>query len=433
MRMKNAPIRREAPMSHRAVPHSYGTGRSWGPQATARAILATLLACALLVALTGDSEARSRKKTRTRRAPEPHLSSPPKRSEIATLARQARGVALIDADTQQPLFLYRAEEPMPPASTVKLMLLLAVAERMENDGLSSLDSSSVTTTAARMTGQRLGLRPGERYALEDLALATAVYSANDAAVVLAEGAFGSVPEALDAMNTRAQSLGMERSRFHTPNGLPQLGKPVDQSCAWDLALLGAEAVRHPRVMRWCSNRVALFPRGDRLLRSSNRLLGRVDGLDGLKTGYTRGAGFCFVGTAERNGRRLVCAVLGSTSSARRWRLAEALFDYGFGRFQSKEILEAGASLGQRPIGNAPPGTAVNIVAGRSLRLWLERDRSAETSVRLALPETLRVPLARGERVGEVRVYLGDELAARVPACVPEGMRAGAWYRLSSVF
>jgi D-alanyl-D-alanine carboxypeptidase (penicillin-binding protein 5/6) len=399
-----------------------------------RALVALLLIAVMLLGDATEGEARSRKRSRTgRRAPEPQLSSPPTRKEVVALCRQARGVALIDADTHQPLLLYRAEDRMPPASTVKLLLLLAVAERLELGSATPSDTCAVSALAASMTGQRLRLRKNERYALDDLALATAVYSANDAAMALAEGVFGSRDDALEVMNDRAADLGMTHSSFYTPNGLPQAGRPVDQSCAWDLAVLGAEAVRHPRVMRWCSNKVVAFPKGKRLLHTSNRLLGRAEGVDGLKTGYTRGAGFCFVGTAERDGRRLVCVVLGSRSSWRRWQLAEALFNYGFGRFESKELLAEGASLGERPIGNAPSGTAVNVVTGRALRLWIERDQPRSTAVRLALPDTLQAPLASGQRVGEVRVYVDQELAARVPACVPEGVRTGPWYRLLSQF
>jgi D-alanyl-D-alanine carboxypeptidase (penicillin-binding protein 5/6) len=351
------------------------------------------------------------------------VAPPPNVERLESLCWRVEGVALLDAATRQPLFLYRPHAIREPASTVKLMLLLLAAEEFESGRKSPDDVVAASRRAQTTGGQQIYLAAGERQSLESLTIATAVHSANDAAVALAEGLFGSYERAVAMMNARARELGLTETRFTSPNGLPPAwGDHADASTAYDLALLGCEAVTHPDVQRWCSTRRASIPNHNVTMVNANKLLGRVDGVDGLKTGFTRRAQYCLVATAERAGRRLVCAVLGVPSSRERFELARQLLEYGFARCERTVVLEAGTSLGRRVTRNGvvdPDPSRVDyvrIAAARPLELWLDADNvGLSPTWQVAVPDTIAAPVNAGDAVGEVLVFLWGRVVARVPA------------------
>jgi len=355
---------------------------------------------------------------------------PPDEERIRRLTRDLRGVALLDATTGQPLFLHRAHEVHDPASTVKLMLLLLTVEELEAGRLALTDSARVSRRAFKTGGQQLYLAEDEAYTVETMALATAIHSANDAAVVLAERLFGTYERTVAMMNQRAQDLGLTGTEFHTPHGLPpSWGQHGDRSTAWDLALLGREAARHPELLRWTSTERIPFPGRDLVIVNSNKLLGE-GGVDGLKTGFTQRARYTFVGTAERDGRRLVLALLGVDTSRRRFDLTRELFDYGFARFERRLAAAGGTELGSRPVAGSRRGDEVRLVLADSAWVWTDPDRPVEPTLHLAVDDTLHAPLRAGERVGEAVFYLGRLRAARVPVHVDrEVPLATAWGKL----
>jgi D-alanyl-D-alanine carboxypeptidase (penicillin-binding protein 5/6) len=176
-----------------------------------------------------------------------------------------------------------------------------------------------------MGGTQVWLEAGEAFTVEDLLYALLIQSANDAAHALARAAYGSVPAFVSEMNRRAQSLGMARTTFRTPHGLPPRSRKAsdsDMTTARDLALLSRELLLHTDVITYSSVRERTFrpgqpPPREVIMRSHNHLLAKVRGADGLKTGYTSAAGFCLAATAEREGRRLIVVVVGSPDAKSR--------------------------------------------------------------------------------------------------------------------
>lgn len=355
---------------------------------------------------------------------------PPDEDRIRRLTKDLRGVALLDADTGQPLFLHQAHQVHEPASTVKLMLLLLTVEELEAGNLALTDTAHVSKRAFKTGGQQLYLAEGDTYTVETLALATAIHSANDAAVALSERLFGTYERTVAMMNQRAADLGLTGTEFHTPHGLPpSWGQHGDRSTAWDLALLGREATRHPELLRWTSTERVPFPGRDLVLVNSNKLLGE-GGVDGLKTGFTQRARYTFVGTAERDGRRLVLALLGVDTSRRRFDLSRELFEYGFARFERRLAAAGGTHLGTRPVAGSRRGEEVSLVLADSAWVWTDPDHAVEPTLHLAVADTLHAPLRTGERVGEAVLYLGRVRAARIPIHVDrEVPLATAWGKL----
>jgi serine-type D-Ala-D-Ala carboxypeptidase (penicillin-binding protein 5/6) len=240
----------------------------------------------------------------------------------------AAAAVLMDAKTGEVLYARNPDEPLPPASVTKILTGLVI---LEQGSLS--DTVVVGQNAARVGGYRLGLRRGQQLSLEDLLAATLIRSANDAAVAAAEHVGHGLAGFVALMNAKAQELGMQHSHFANPHGLDE---PGHYTTARDMALLTRVALDHPAFARlvrireisvtvWNPGRRGPVARG-RLIQSHNKLLGRVDGADGVKTGYTDAAGRCLVASASRGDRRMIAVLL---NDPRRWSDAASLLEYGF--------------------------------------------------------------------------------------------------------
>lgn len=242
-------------------------------------------------------------------------------SEVSTIC--------IDAATGKVLSSGNAAEVRPPASMVKMMLFLLVSEGVEAGEWSWEDPITASRHAEHMGGSQVYLRTGETYPLEHLMQAVAVASANDAAMAIAEGLWGSEDEYLERVNTRAASLGMVDTHFYSVHGLPpDKGTPFDRTTARDMALLARAVVRHSEVLNWTHVREFSFRSGQATEYSTNKLLWRIPECDGLKTGYIKAAGYCVTATAERDGRRVIAVVMGHDSFNGRFRLAQQLIEDG---------------------------------------------------------------------------------------------------------
>lgn len=241
----------------------------------------------------------------------------------------AAAAILMDAETGEVLFERNPDSPRPPASITKILTALVILERGR-----LTDSVTVSQAAARIGGYRLGLRAGQQISLEDLLAAILIRSANDAAAAAAEHVGRGLSGFVALMNTKAQELGMRHSHFANPHGLDE---PDHFTTARDMALLTRVALDLPEFARLVRSREAaltIWQRGRRGLRpqarviqSHNKLLGRLEGADGVKTGYTDAAGQCLVASASRNGQRMIAVLL---DDPRRWVDAAALLEFGFG-------------------------------------------------------------------------------------------------------
>ncbi len=241
---------------------------------------------------------------------------------------RAAAAVLMDGETGDVLFERNPDEPRPPASTTKILTALVVLERGR-----LTDSVVVSQGAARVGGYRLGLRHGQRVSLGDLLAAILIRSANDAAVAAAEHVGGSLPGFVSLMNAKAVELGMRHSHFANPHGLDD---PAHFATARDMALLTRAALQHPSFAQLVRTREAtltiwqrasrrLVPQA-RVVQSHNKLLGRLEGADGVKTGYTEGAGQCLVASASRGGQRMIAVLL---DDPQRWTDAAMLLEFGF--------------------------------------------------------------------------------------------------------
>ncbi len=268
----------------------------------------TAWALALLLAVPA-LQAASSKITAPKTAPRSTKTASPKR-----VARNPYlGAIVVDAASGRVLFEDRADAQGYPASTLKLMDLLIILEKIERRQLSFQDAVTVSAKAARTGGSQVWLAEKEVFTVDELLYALMVQSANDAAVALAEKVAGSTDAFIQLMNQRAQALGMTNTVFRSVHGLPpSAGQQPDVTTPRDFIKLGREVLRHRDALRYTGTRVRSFrekvPGKTVVMRNHNHLLGNLEGCDGLKTGYIAAAGYSIAVTAARDGHRVITVV-----------------------------------------------------------------------------------------------------------------------------
>jgi D-alanyl-D-alanine carboxypeptidase (penicillin-binding protein 5/6) len=267
------------------------------------------------------------------------------------------GAIAVDAATGKVLFEDNADAKGYPASMQKLMDLLIILEKIEHGKLSLQDQVPVSAKAAKTGGSQVWLAENESFTVEEMLYALMVQSANDAAVALAEKVAVTTDAFVDLMNQKARELGMTRTSFHSVHGLPPgRGQEHDVTTARDFSLLCRELIKHATALRYTATREHVFRpnAGSKtvVMRTHNHLLSRVEGCDGLKTGYFAQAGFSIAVTAARQGQRVIVVVLDSPDLKTRDDHAASLVAKGFAALQSgheapRVAAKAGAAQGAR--------------------------------------------------------------------------------------
>ena len=228
------------------------------------------------------------------------------------------GAIVTDAESGLVLFEDNADVANPPASMAKLMTFAVLHDKLAGGAITLQTLVKVTAEDAKMGGTQVYLDPRETFAVEELIYAMMIQSANDAAHALARTAGGSVEVFVELMNSKARELGMTHTIFRTPHGLPPPSRRPedgDLTTPRDFAQLCRYLVLQTDVLRYSSVRQRDFgagrKQGPQHMKNHNNLLGKVAGVDGLKTGYTASAGYCLSATAERHGRRVIAVIMGA--------------------------------------------------------------------------------------------------------------------------
>lgn len=256
-------------------------------------------------------------------------------------APAARAAILCNLDTGKILFERNADLQLAPASLTKIMTMFLALDAVRAKRLSLNDKLTIPAAAAKAGGSCMGLKAGEKVPLVRLLAGMAVSSGNDAATAVAQRIGGSIDKFVRSMNDKARKLGMKSTRFHNPTGLPAAGH---KSTARDLMLLCRAYFRaHPQAARF--HNMTYFVHRGTVARNTNSLLGRVPGVDGLKTGWTVASGYNLIVTAKRDKTRLLAIVLGCPNKQARDAMAISLLDAGFkypaSPLKARQMIEAG--------------------------------------------------------------------------------------------
>ncbi len=327
----------------------------------------------------------------------------------------AQAAVLLETEGGRVLLEKNPDTPLAPASVTKVMTLLLVMEALDQGQL-ALDQEVVCSEhAASMGGSQIWLEPGERMTVEDLLKATAIASANDASVALAELIAGSEGAFVERMNQRAQELGMENTHFENATGLDAEGH---LSTARDIAIMSRALLTHPKIKDYSTVWMDTLRDGQTQLVNTNKLVRFYEGCTGLKTGTTDAAGSCLAASAQRDGLELVAVVLGSPSSDERFSAARALLDYGFANYVRLPLPAPQAAPTVPVTGGVAPQVAW-MSKGPGAVVVRAADRQAvEQQVELA--EDLQAPVELGQILGRVTVTAGGS-----PVCEYELVAAEA--------
>jgi D-alanyl-D-alanine carboxypeptidase (penicillin-binding protein 5/6) len=339
---------------------------------------------------------------------------------------------LIEAETGAVLFETSADVQRSPASTLKLLLQLVVMDAVAEGRHSLGDSVYTSAWASRMGGSQVFLKQGEVFPLSELMAAIVISSANDACVAIAEHMGGSVDGFVAMMNDKARQLGLDSTHVVNVHGLDDTpATKGNHTTARDLASVARALLRHPQILEWSSTRIRPFRDGEFTLYTTNRLLGRFRGLDGLKTGFTQRAGFNLVATARRRDMRLISVIMGCRSDRQRDRETSELLSWGFDHFVKGPIAMAGETIGSIPLdwGIEPEVSVVladTVIAVLTPEQWRRVKRDIE------LPALREAPVTEGDSIGVLQLSLDDRLLARVNLLAAASVaRMSLWEKLMS--
>ena len=310
----------------------------------------------------------------------------------------AEKAVLLDAATGRILFEKNIDEQSLIASTTKIMTALIVCEQCN-----VLDRMRVPKEAVGIEGSSMYLQEGEILTLQELLYGLMLHSGNDAAVALAIYCGGTVEGFVELMNDKAHTLGLSGTHFANPNGLDA---PGHYATARDLAVLAAYAMKNPVFYQTVSTRSVKI--GQRYLTNHNKLLWRVEGADGVKTGYTRAAGRILVSSAARNGRRLICVTIDDPDD---WNDHCALLEKGFSEFRILHLISEGQMMGTVEIAGGQAGR-VKLLAAEDFDYALAEHEKFTTEI--TGPGFVYAPVVRGAEAGFAHLCVDGKSVGKIP-------------------
>ena len=316
----------------------------------------------------------------------------------------AKSGVLMDFTTGTVLYEKNIHDPMPPASITKIMTMLLVMEAVENGSLGMQDMVTASAHAASMGGTQIWLKEGEQMTVHDLLKATAVASANDAAMALAEHVGGSEEGFVAMMNNKAAELGMKDTVFMNPTGLDADGHV---SSAYDIALMSRELLRHEAIREYTSIWMDSLRGGKTELVNTNKLVRFYKGCTGLKTGTTDGAGSCVSVSATRSDMSLISVVMGCTTSKDRFDSARKLLDHGFVTYTMYQTNVSEDSLHPvKVIGGVTGKVEVETDAGGMIIIKKGSEKSV--TEKTVLVEDVEAPIVKGQKLGEIHLSIDNQ-------------------------
>lgn len=314
-------------------------------------------------------------------------------------AVSAQKAILLDCGVDRVLYENNADSRSLIASTTKIMTALLICEQCN-----VLDRMAIPKEAVGIEGSSIYLREGEVMTLQELLYGLMLHSGNDAATALAIYCGGTVEGFAEMMNDKAYRLGLTGTHFENPHGLDS---PGHYSTAEDLAKLGAYAMKNPIFAQTVSTKNIKI--GQRSLTNHNKLLWRVEGADGIKTGFTKAAGRILVSSAQRDGRRLVCVTINDGND---WQDHATLLEKGFSQYEVKQILKKGDPVGTVELAGGVEGQ-VQLLAAEDFSYPLAANEQVQ--ILLSGPGFAYAPAVQGQKGATVYLCIGDSCIGKVDA------------------
>ena len=344
----------------------------------------------------------------------------------------ARAYLLMDLTANQILAAKDIDSPVEPASLTKLMSEYLVFDALKSKKIDLKQTFPVSEKAWKMPGSRMFIDPKMQVPVEDLLKGLIVQSGNDAAMALAEGVGGTAEHFVQLMNEQAKALGMKNTTYKNPEGLTE---PGHTTTARDLSILATRLMQDfPDYVNYSALKKYRYP-GTPAANDTNRntLLFRDPSVDGLKTGHTDAAGYCMIATAKRDfpnlgaagapgNRRLLAIVLGTVSDSSRANESQKLLNWGYTAFEAVKLFDAGQAVVTPNVWKGESNT-VKLGQPQAIVVAVPAGSAGKLKTQVARPEPLVAPFKRGQRIGSLKVTLGDNPAvvAEVPLVALEAV------------
>lgn len=356
----------------------------------------------------------------------------PVSAQQLALAKNAQASILLDASTNKVLYSSDEQDKLYPASTTKIMTMILMFEAVNNGTLKWDDVLTCSEHASSMGGSQVYLEVNEQMTLKDLFKSIAIASANDACVVVAERIAGSHEAFVEMMNNKAKELKLVNTHFMNATGLHD---DNHYSCAYDLAIMASYLIEigGDELLETTSLYDSYIREGSKKfwLVNTNKLLKSYNGVDGLKTGYTKEAGYCMVVTAKRNGLRLIGVVLKEKEPRVRNSELSQMLDYGFSLFETHILFKTDEVIEEKVIKNAKD-KKVNIVSLKDVIYVKKKNEDINISYTLKY-KYLSAPIKKGEVIGELVLKDNNKIIGHYDLSVDKDIEAKTFIEVFSSY
>ena len=339
----------------------------------------------------------------------------------AILAKNAKSAILIEESTGQILYEYNSHEKNAPASMTKMMSLLLIMESIEKGVINWDQMITVSSNASSMGGSQILLETGEKMSVNDLVKGISIASGNDAVVALAEAIAGTEENFVKMMNDKAKELGLKDTNFKNCHGLDEEGH---YSSAYDMAYIGRELVKHEKILEYSSIYESYLREGTSKkiwLVNTNKLVRFKQGVDGLKTGYTEGAGFCLTATMKQDGMRVIATVMGEPDSTTRNSEVSSMLDYAFATVGLKKVLSKDSVIEKIDLSKAKVDE-VEIVPLEDVNILYKKVEGEFTPTYDIKIDEIKAPIKAGDIVGKLYVMNDDKIVQEVKLTVSKDIK-----------
>lgn len=319
------------------------------------------------------------------------------------LVNYSESAILIENSTGKVLYEKESTKELPPASMTKIMSMIIIMDSIKDGKLKYTDNVVISENASNMGGSQVYLNTNETYKVSELLKSVAIASANDAVVALAEKTYGSVDEFVRKMNEKCKEIGCKNTSFKNPHGLDTEGH---YSSSYDMSLMARYLItNHSDILKFTNTYEDYLKRPDgsqTWLVNTNRLVRFYDNIDGLKTGFTEGAGYCLTSTAYRGNMRLISVVMGVDSIDNRTTDTLKLLNYGFNSYKIDVIYKKNKKLGKIKVEKGKL-KYVNLLLKEDATELLNINDPKKSYMLNIDTKKIYAPVKRGDKVGEVEI------------------------------
>lgn len=323
----------------------------------------------------------------------------------------AKSAILIEANSKQVLYQKNAQEKLYPASTTKIMTMILMFEAINDQKISFDDKITTSKYAASMGGSQVYLEVGEKMSLQDMFKSIAIASANDASVAVGEYIAGSIEKFVTMMNEKAKELNLKNTHFKNATGLHD---PDHYTCANDLAIMAAYLIKIGgddllNVTSLYDSYIREDTKQSFWLVNTNKLLKQYDGVDGLKTGYTKEAGYCLVTTAKRDNHRIIGVLMNESAPKTRNQEMCNLLDYGFNNYQQITLFKKDSVIEQHLV-DKMDNLSIDVKCKQDIVYTKAKSSNEKATTKITYQKDV-LPIKQGDTVGNLEVIVNGKTIA----------------------